>query len=106
MTYTIIQLSKLNIMKIELTRDTDNKIVGYKMIKESNEDTNIIEIIRDMHFFGFGETLVKYDGRSSDDNDDTIELRFNKEWYAKQEDKRIADHFRKTLADKYPNLNL
>ena len=93
-------------MKMQLTRNADNNIVGYKMIKESEEDNDIIQIIRDMYFFSLGDEVIKYDGRSSDENDNTIELRFVRKWYAKQKDKRIAEQFERAYGQIYTNLNL
>ena len=63
-------------MKIEITRNEQNEVTGYKIIRESTEDLETIERIRDMHFWRhLGE--IKYDGRKADKTtDDTLELRF------------------------------
>jgi len=63
-------------MKLELIRNADNKIVGYKLLKEATDDTFAIEYVRDMIFFGMDDYKLTYDGRTTDDNNDTIELRW------------------------------
>jgi hypothetical protein len=63
-------------MKIEITRNEEKEVIGYKIIRESADELEVIERIRDMYFWGhLGE--MKYDGRSSEKGtDDTVELRF------------------------------
>ena len=63
-------------MKLELIRNADNKIVGYKLLKEATDDTFAIEYVRDMIFFGMDEWELTYDGRTTDDNNNTVELRW------------------------------
>ena len=85
-------------MKIELTRNADNKIVGYKMIKESDEDTATIEIIRDMYFWSIDDQVLTYDGRHSDEKDNTIELKFVRKWYAEEKSKEYKQEIIKYRA--------
>ena len=64
-------------MKLELVRNTDNKVVGYKMIRESHDDVETFEHIRDMYFWGLNENVLTYDGRVADNTtDETVELKF------------------------------
>jgi predicted N-acetyltransferase YhbS len=64
-------------MRIELIKDERGRNVGYKIIAETSADTPDIEQVRDLHFWGFGDTKIVYDGRKSeDDSDTTVELRF------------------------------
>lgn len=69
-------------MKVEIVKNSDDVIIGYKLIRETLEEIETIERIRDMHFWGMGEQVIKYNGRLSEENtDDTIELRFTKKKY-------------------------
>ena len=68
-------------MKLELRRNELGVLIGYKIVRESEDELEDIERVRDMHFWGhLGE--IKYDGRKSDgrksapDSDDTVELMF------------------------------
>jgi len=75
------------IMKIELIKNEQGQAVGYKMIAETAEDTPIIEMIRDLNFWGYGENTVEYKGRNCGEDDVTTEL----EWtlrYLKEEDRK------------------
>jgi hypothetical protein len=73
-------------MRVEIIRNNDNKVVGYKIVRESIDDRETIERIRDMYFWGhLGK--IKYDGRSSEfDSDETTEIRFVSEEHQKQQD--------------------
>ena len=73
-------------MKVEIIRNNDNKVVGYKIVRESIDDRETIERIRDMYFWGhLGK--IKYDGRSSEfHSDETSEIRFVSEEHQKQQD--------------------
>jgi hypothetical protein len=76
-------------MKIELIKDDNNKISGYKIIRETEDELEVIEIVRDMYFWGYLGKL-KYGGRSSaPGTDDTSELRFVTEEYAQQEKTKL-----------------
>lgn len=90
-------------MRVELTRNNDNKIVGYKMIVESEDDKDTIAFIRDMYFWGLDEQVITYDGRESDNKDNTVVLKFVKKWYANQEWERRKEEFKKSMSEKYSN---
>jgi len=72
-------------MKLELIRDHNNKLSGYKIIRETSDELDTIEIIRDMYFWGhLGK--IKYGGRCSEPGtDNTMELKFYTEEYAQLE---------------------
>jgi hypothetical protein len=78
-------------MKIELTRNNDNKIVGYKLLREDTDDSNVIECVRDMLFYGMDDSVLIYDGRNTDDNSNTIELRWATKAHVKEERKKILE---------------
>ncbi len=46
-------------MKIEFTKDDNNKTIGYKMISENESEKYQLNKIRNQYFFG----SVKYNGR-------------------------------------------
>ena len=78
-------------MKLELTRNADNKIVGYKLIKESTDDTNDVEYVRDMIFYGLGDQVIEYNGRVTDkETGETIELKWATKAH-RDEEKIITD---------------
>ena len=52
-------------MKVELIKDDDDKPIGYKIIKENDDDCDVINNIRNLIFFGFDDPHVKYAGRTS-----------------------------------------
>jgi hypothetical protein len=79
-------------MKVEIISNNDNNVVGYKIVRESTDDRETIERIRDMYFWDhLGE--IKYDGRVTEvDSDDTTEIRFIREDHQKkQEEEREID---------------
>lgn len=71
-------------MKITIIRD-DKKAIGYTMTKETEEDAKTISIIRDLVFFGWDDTAIKYNGRisSSEDDDDVRTLSWIQKKYSK-----------------------
>jgi hypothetical protein len=72
-------------MKLELIKDENNKLSGYKIIRETEDELEAIEMVRDMYFWGHLGKLT-YGGRSSaPGTDDTCELRFITEEYKEQE---------------------
>jgi hypothetical protein len=76
-------------MKLELIKDENNKLSGYKIIRETEDELETIEMVRDMYFWGHLGKL-KYGGRSSaPETDDTSELRFVTEEYAEQEKTKL-----------------
>lgn len=75
-------------MKLELIRDENNKLSGYKIIRETSDELDTIEIVRDMYFWGHLGKLT-YGGRKSEPGtDDTMELSFVTEDYQKLEDEK------------------
>lgn len=88
-------------MKLQLIRNAENKVVGYKLIRESIEEYEAMERVRDMYFWGhLGK--MKYHGRTSDEaTNETVEIRFvcedhyNKEKQAEMEE---LEDFRKSLS--------
>jgi len=78
-------------MKLELIKDDNNKLSGYKIIRETEDELEAIEMVRDMYFWGHLGKL-KYGGRSSaPGTDDTSELRFVTEEYAEQEKTKLYE---------------
>ena len=72
-------------MKLELIRDDNNKLSGYKIIRETEDELEAIEMVRDMYFWGHLGKL-KYGGRKSKPGtEETMELSFVTEEYADQE---------------------
>lgn len=57
-------------------RNANDKIIGYKLIKEETDDTHTIEYVRDMLFFGMDDYALEYNGRKTNDDNYTIELKF------------------------------
>ena len=57
-------------MKIELkilqTGDV-KEVIGYDIVAESKEDNLLLGNVRNLHFFGFDDTYIKYDGMESKD---------------------------------------
>ena len=79
-------------MKLELTRNADNKIVGYKLIKESTDDTNDVEYVRDMIFYGLGDQVIGYNGRVTDkETGQTVELKWATKAHRDKEIRRIEE---------------
>ena len=58
-------------MKIELkTIDIDGKkkeCIGYTIIAESKEDSLVMGNVRNLHYLGFGDTYIRYDGMETKD---------------------------------------
>jgi len=59
-------------MKLELIRNAENRLVGYKLLKEATDDLYDFESVRNMIFFGCGDDSLTYDGRKTDDQDYTV----------------------------------
>lgn len=51
-------------MKVEITKDKDGRSIGWTMEAISEKDKKAINAIRDLQFFGFDETGIRYDGRT------------------------------------------
>ena len=76
-------------MKLELIRDDNNTLSGYKIIRETEDELEAIEMVRDMYFWGHLGKL-KYGGRKSKlETDDTMELSFVTEGYAHQQREKL-----------------
>jgi len=90
-------------MRIQLMKNEEGYVVGYKMIPETADDQPIIEHIRFMYFAGIDGSVLKYDGRKShDDNDETTELR----WKMKcEKDKDIKKRREEREARRINRLN-
>jgi hypothetical protein len=87
-------------MKLELIRDENNKVSGYKIIRETSDELDTIEIVRDMYFWGHLGKL-KYNGRKSEPGtDDTMELSFVTEEYAKLEDEKRNKFIEELIVEK------
>lgn len=49
-------------MKVKLIKDKDNKVVGWDLIRDNDEEAGAINTMRNMLFFGMYEDVVEYDG--------------------------------------------
>lgn len=49
-------------MKIEITKDAQGQSIGWDIIPETKEDDVTIATMRDLQFFGFEDTAIRYDG--------------------------------------------
>lgn len=67
-------------MKIELIKNEDKDIIGWDIVRgDSDSDKDIINTMRNMIFFGFDDTHIKYAGRTGDDNQvDSLKFRMKK----------------------------
>ncbi len=61
-------------MKIELVRDETGKYptktIGWDIVGETEEEKRILGTMRDFYFWGLHETVIKYDGMTSDPEDE------------------------------------
>jgi hypothetical protein len=88
-------------MKLELIRDDNNNLSGYKIIRETEDELDIMEIVRDIYFWGHIGKL-KYGGRKSEPGtDNTMELSFVTEEYAILEREKL-----KLLVEQYKEEKL
>lgn len=86
-------------------RNANNEIVGYKLIKESTDDTNDVEYVRDMLFYGIGDTVIAYDGRKTDkETGETVELKWATKAHKREERNRIEIEFEEMLKEKRNSL--
>ena len=53
-------------MKVELLKDENGKAIGWSMQGENPQEIEKLGIIRDLQFFGFDDTAIRYDGRKTD----------------------------------------
>jgi hypothetical protein len=58
-------------MKINLLKNEEGTgYIGYDIVPENDEDKKALGAVRDMIFFGYEDTAIKYDGiETSDDQD-------------------------------------
>lgn len=56
-------------MKIELKK-IDNIVVGYDIIAETKEDSLVMGNVRNLHFFGFDDTYIRYNGMISGEGEE------------------------------------
>ena len=88
-------------MKLELIRDDNNKLSGYKIIRETEDELEAIEMVRDMYFWGHIGKL-KYGGRCSEPGtDNTMELKFVTQEYDNQQTEKL-----KILVEEYKQEKL
>jgi hypothetical protein len=50
-------------MEVEIIKDNRGQAIGWTMKGENVEEISKLAAIRDLQFFGFGDTAIKYDGR-------------------------------------------
>lgn len=56
-------------MKIELVKNDAGNTVGWQIIAETKQDKLRLGSMRNMLFFGFGDSVVEYDGWRADPKD-------------------------------------
>ncbi len=44
-----------------------DKVIGWSMTGENEEEINKLRYIRDYSFWGFGDTVIEYNGRKNSD---------------------------------------
>jgi len=95
-------------MKLELIRDDNNNLSGYKIIRETSDELETIEMVRDMYFWGHLGKL-KYGGRCSEPGtDDTMELKFVTEEYAilqREKLKRLVEEYKQEKLNNTHKIN-
>ena len=64
------------------------------LFRSASDDIATIEQVRDMLFWGMDEDVLDYNGRKTNDKDETIELRF-----------ATKAHRREEREDVYNNIN-
>jgi len=50
-------------MNVEIIKNDQGFAVGWSMQGENDEEINKLATIRDLQFFGFDDTAIKYNGR-------------------------------------------
>lgn len=55
-------------MNVEIITNDAGQPIGWSLQGEDKQEISKLGIIRDLQFFGFGETAIRYAGRK-DDND-------------------------------------
>jgi len=59
-------------MKIEIKTNAKGRPIGYDLVPENMEERNTLGTVRDLLFFGFDETHIKYDGIELGGNGDKV----------------------------------
>ena len=52
-------------MKVEIIKNDNNESIGWTMEGENEKEISKLGIIRDLQFFGFEQTSIKYNGRKN-----------------------------------------
>lgn len=55
-------------MNITIIYDPNNNPIGWEMSGENQEEIKKLAIIRDLQFFGYDSTAIKYNGRKQSDD--------------------------------------
>ena len=55
-------------MTVEITKDKKGYAIGWTLKGENKEEIGKLATIRNLQFFGMGETAVQYDGREGGDD--------------------------------------
>jgi hypothetical protein len=53
-------------MNVQLIKDENGLAIGWSMQGENPEEISKLAIIRDLQFFGFDESAIRYNGRKTD----------------------------------------
>lgn len=92
-------------MKLELIRNKENRIVGYKLVKEVTDNTHDVEYVRDMIFSAMDEDVLTYDGRTTDkQSGETVELRWVKKWHASIKRQEMEKEVQEIVKNKKSSL--
>ena len=74
-------------MKIVLVKNDENYVIGYNIIPETKDDKLTLGNVRNLHFYGFDDTHIVYDGMECDNNVEPREvtkLKFIQQKHVKQ----------------------
>lgn len=55
-------------MKVEIIKSISGQPIGWQITGETPEENEVVSIIRDLQFYGFKETSIKYAGRFNVDD--------------------------------------
>jgi len=55
-------------MKVEIVKDSHGNAIGWSMEEDSLSEIDKLAQIRDLQFFGFDDTAIKYAGRKGGDD--------------------------------------
>ena len=56
-------------MKVEIVKNDKNEPIGYTIEGETKDEKYTINTIRNLHFFGLDDSVIKYDGREAVDGE-------------------------------------